>query len=101
MLRAPGALRPLLLQGLLPDRPVHAWDSEAVCVCRGGGAAGAAVLCRVPNTRCKDLRREGTGPRSLSRLASCQDSASTQMWQRVLQLKNSRDQLAKVSCLGS
>lgn len=97
MLRAPKAVRPLLLRSLLLDRPVHAWDSEAV----GEGAEGAAVFCRVPNTRCKDLRREGTGPRSLSRLASCQDSPSTQMWQRGLQLKNSCDQLAVVSCLES
>lgn len=34
VLRAPEALRPLLLQGLLPDRPVHAWDSEAWESCR-------------------------------------------------------------------
>lgn len=97
MFRAPEVVRPLLLQGLLFDRPVHAWDNKAM----GEGVEEAAVLCRVSNTRCKDLRREGTGPRSLSRLASCQDSHSTQMWQRRLQLKNSCDQLAVASCLDS
>lgn len=38
MFRAPGAVRPLLLQGLLLDRPVHAWDSEAM----GEGAEGGS-----------------------------------------------------------
>lgn len=64
--------RPLSLQGLCPNRPVHAWESEAVL------RKQRKLLFYVgsPSGRYKDLRREGTGSRSLRRLALCQDEAA-------------------------
>lgn len=57
LLLAPEEAGPLPLQGLAADRPVHAWEGEAV----GEEVQEAAALCRSPNATRKDWTKEGTG----------------------------------------
>lgn len=57
--RAPEEVGPCHLQDPAPDRPVHAWESEA-----GTEEVEEAAGAGSPDARRKDPRREGTRPRS-------------------------------------